>query len=291
MTIVAKLLIFFVLIGSASNMSASSRMVEAHGLPKRSVNLFSSDDPTFDGELKSLLRGKPAHLADKLKKVSVLIQNQNERAIVGYCLRWELTDVEGNSISRAAIYLEPSSLKDAGRSKYNSSQKAIGSKILPGTARIVSLAGSFDEFSPIEAITAKPEFGGLAATLSSATTIIVSIDGVLFDDGTFVGPDLCGSFGRMTATFRGEQDFFSHVISLVEKGESSDVVMERVANVISSSEQPNISAAERDYLTAKRLRAEEFVNIAQGPGFDAAVEHCRTLVYRTFPDFRKEVER
>lgn len=290
----ATLLPIFVVIGSVLNMFASSH-IEAHGLPKYGVDLISQDNPTFDVALRSLLHGKHPDLGDKLRRVSVLVQNRSEHVIVGYCLRWELMDATGNTTSRGVIYVEPSALRDGQNLKYGSKGKFLGSKIHPGAVRLVWLAGTLDEFSPpgaLASIPANKEFEDLTNAVSASIKTTVSIDGILFDDGRFVGPDSYGSFDRITATFRGEQDFFYDVVTRVDKGEAEAAVMARVRDTLLGSEQVEgpspAQAPERDYHSAEHSRAEEFTNIAQKSGFEAAVQHCRALLYNTVPNFRRE---
>jgi len=56
-----------------------------------------------------------------------------------------------------------------------------------------------------------------ARQLSESVKVIVSIDGVLFADGTFVGPDSQGYFGSLKAEIDARRDLVEEIASGVER--------------------------------------------------------------------------
>jgi hypothetical protein len=57
----------------------------------------------------------------------------------------------------------------------------------------------------------------LAEELAQASSITVSLDGVIFDDGTFAGPDSTGFFARVKAMLDAEHDLLTEMdLSLKE---------------------------------------------------------------------------
>lgn len=143
---------------------------------------------------------------------AVLVKNSGTRAIVAFAIRFDIFDNYGSQDSGII-----SSIKDVDRIPQKRGTwvqyrdyRTLDSKIAAGASRLVTFDPLFTDAAAsghTATLASDPAYAAHVAQLKSlmnATLAVASLDGVLFDDGEFAGPDASGSFA--TLTLRGEHD-------------------------------------------------------------------------------------
>jgi len=106
-----------------------------------------------------------------------------------------------------------------------------------------------------------------------AVAIAVSLDSVLFDDGTLVGPDKAGSFDQLTARIQAEKDI--HAILLNGNGaESAWAALSGIASgqAVAPTQASRSQPYQGRYASMYKVFAAELLRVRSGTG-DAAALH------------------
>lgn len=226
------LLAILVLIGIVTSVLATIRRAtempvrfNTRDFPEHGVQIVTPVDPSFDETVKKYFKNNPP--PDTTQPFSVFIKNTGKKLVLGYALTWELKDSEGKVIVRNTVgYTEPGLLMGDEIPKGMEHTTAIepnsfrcfnwNSKIEPNH---VSRTGASES-------DAVPNL--VASQLSRASDISVSLDGVFFDDATFIGPNETGFFDQMQALFRAKSDLLDEVATASERG-TLDQAFESIA--------------------------------------------------------------
>ena len=196
-----------------------SLQINVRDLPEHGISLMTASDPSFEKRISAVLKGKPDALVDALKPFSVFLMNSSDKAIVAYNLNWKLMKADGTIITRKSGGANSGALMYGGSPGFEHVSTITGHAIRPGSGRFVSLGFSLseDDSTGISAVITGSEDRGTLARLEKVTkeytpsaiakdasaelrqysNITVVVDGIFFEDGSFIGPD--------------ETDFFAYV--------------------------------------------------------------------------------
>jgi hypothetical protein len=278
--------------GSAMHVNLNVKDLPEHGLA-----LIPSSDPLFS-ELTTSSRQAPDASMDALRPFSVLLKNVGNKTVVAYQLKWELTQPDGRTLTHSQGFTDLEKLKtinDIRLSRLTDKTVESGSDniIYPGSILFCSPAGITDIsrsaagsngnliiFSrPPKTETGKgnrqvsqehPEtkLSRLAAQLSEASSITVTLDGALFDDGTFVGPDSTNFFSWITSRLNAKLDLLQEVQGL-QRDKSAN---EAVAHLKMIADKPKTSINGKStpdaiYNYYKKRYAQQMVMAQSTAGF------------------------
>jgi hypothetical protein len=136
-----------------------------------------------------------------IKTISVVLKNASTKTIIGYSVNWKY-DVGRSTTVRGVTYKDLERLLDDGQLKQRSQTNGSRSISLgPGSARLVSLIGSIEGTKPVPSPGYTNENIEEIQALIRNTSPIVVLDGILFDDGSFAGPDRNQLFKEAMASF------------------------------------------------------------------------------------------
>lgn len=262
-------------------------------LPEHGVHIITSADPSFDEMAAKYLKN------NSLETLSVFIKNSGTRLIVGYALTWELRDGDGKIISsNTRGYSEPGILMGNEIPKDLKHTTAIE----PGSARCFSRNSQIeqDTVEAAEQDTALPshsqdkEDGSsairamVASQLSRATDVTVSLDGVIFDDGTFVGPNVTGFFEQMQAMVNAKVDLLHDIAAASQQGD----VDQALDSIAAKSREPDAkfnskSSSDDFYHYFRKLYAAEITNKHHAYGKEKLVPYLVKSYHRARPILRK----
>lgn len=267
-------------------------------LPEHGLFIVSSTDATYENDVNEWLGDKNQafqQVAKTLKPFSVFVKNTSDRDVLAYKLNWELKMSDGRLVNYPRTYFAPDYLMGVPRSDlYDSAMKSIkkGGKrfftMIPtpfetndGSGSAGSGSGAFavriqnDEVERFQAAgrTADitPIIVKLSEQLNQATDITVSIEGVLFDDGSFVGPSV-QEFTRLKASITAKHDLLIEMRVAVKDDKTPlDEVLNEVVSITDQETQlptPNSDfAAYYNYF--RKLQAEEVKSARKAIGDDA----------------------
>lgn len=188
---------------------------------------------------------------EALKPYSVLLKNSSHKTLIAFNLKWEITKSDGQVLTAQSGHMNS-------RRLFNTRDKSKTKSVLePGAALFCSVAGVADVSQ-----LADVQFAGLRATvgpkgeaqsvqqasqdessdtgidnlimhLSEAVSITVSIDGALFEDGTFVGTDSGNLFGWLSSLVKARKDLLQEM-KTIQRDQNSDKVNKRLEEVSNS---------------------------------------------------------
>lgn len=273
---------------------AVSVQINIKDLPGHDLKLIAPTDPLFNGKLSTLLKNHPNSLAESLKAYSVLLENTGKKTVIGYRLRWDLIKADGTVSMRQAGGINMGAFMDEARSGLENPSLSGGFAIGPGALVFVSLAGSSGDnvngringyasgsanrsiLDQLRQGAKDKQYPSLAdiitAELQTCTSITVSLDGVFFEDGTFVGPDTTEFFVTVEASVNARRDLMQEIAFAVERKRSMDAIFDYI-NEVASSLPPSQKMNKGDiYNLFKKSYAEEMLRMKAATSSQKAVE-------------------
>lgn len=204
-----------------------------------------------------VLIGEPTHPT---------LENRSTRRVIIYVLRSETIHQGQTLFSTNVRNSLQSTRNNVFLAKLGQPAAEPDHSIAPGASQVVEHVGEIGMFPNTE--------GG--------TIVSLSLDGVVFEDGEFVGPDNGHSFDNITATIAAERDLHRQV--LADRAAGTDP-WEKVRTIAAT---PNDAitgpGAQRLYTMKQRIKAKELLSVIQAPkgGVENAVHLARSSeVYPT----------
>jgi hypothetical protein len=251
-------------------------------LPSHKISLLAPGDPTFDGAADEILANKPALLA--LKHISVVLANNSDKHIVGYAVTWHFADPNGRIINKQATFMQPASLSDGNRR--NLFPNHPGSTLIEsGTKRLISplaAIGTSTNLARMETPAFQNALSGFDSLMNESSEVSITLDGILFEDGSFVGPNRTGFYDSIVKTFDTVQNFNRELLKLSQSGSSDQDLMDWAKH-----QKENIGSIS-DVSSAELLAAaNEFLSISQQSGIPMALAVVRGKTFSNRPSFSK----
>lgn len=302
--------------------SAATGFILSRGVQARDVVIHVKDlrqhgliilDPTsasFDEGFSDLVRDRNSserRSLDSLRAFSVFVRNTSERNVVAYKIRWELLMDDGRTINYETTRAVLGALMGDDAERVSSSRNvirrnsarfaALGSlerQAQRGLGSSVGRATNQDDIAQIQQARQEQNENLLAERLSQqlsqATNITVSIDSAVFDDGTFVGPDLSQYFEQLRAGVTAKNDLLRGMLLALRRGESLDTVFRHV-EAIATQERVQIrpdSTPDDYYNLYRRMYAEEVLHIRAAIGNDdTAMRYALQPLHRQWTRMRR----
>jgi len=166
--------------------AAEALSITVKDLPQYGLRLVPATDSTF-GARASDAPADQTISEESLKRVSVWLVNSSDSPVVGYALRWRWIDSTGKHGQYAALFED----------------------FAEGSRHAIVRAGERAFLTPFFA---GAGFGGSAGVqnrllqdlvLMPGQPLDISLDGAIFQDGKFVGPDDTASYEKALAKLAG----------------------------------------------------------------------------------------
>ena len=118
--------------------------------------------------------------------------------------------------------------------------------------------------------------------VNGSSEVTVILDGILFEDGTFAGPNESHLFENFAENFAAVQDFYRHVVSLSDGGTPDSEIISWIKG------QKLVDPARANARDFNRgVAVDEFLNVMDKTGFAGAMELVRSKLYKRPPNFLK----
>jgi len=267
----AALALFAVLHGAA----ALGQTITVKDLPGSNVTLIGPGTPEFASALPEALSAWLARtggnvsmrLVDPLLPYSVIVVNGSDRAIRGITVHWNCVDFAGRT-SDSFLGEGPHNMV------YGRKQKPIAA---PGSSFLVALS------QPEALRESERRFGSWVVEqkvrpFKASKEVVVSIDGVLFNDGHFAGPEESDMRKEIEGQYAAAREIQSAVLARLEQRESPATVL---AWLGASAGQPipprprSPAAAWEQYWRASIAR--DVAALQRRKGEQAAIDMIREL--------------
>lgn len=274
-------------------------------LPRHGVHLITSADPQFELTASNYFKNRSMNSSENLQPFSVFIKNSGDKSIVAYMLVWQLVKSNGQVRTNTTAYAEPGILMgnripsspsfkhtlaiEPNAVRCFSWSAPIGEEEVPlGGAEVIQSKRSEDlRANEPAAIRAQ-----LTVELSEATDVTISLDGVFFDDGTFVGPNTTGYFGQIQAMVNAKLDLVRDVAIAREQGK----VDEAFDAIEVKSLAPNLSITSEfspdDYYNYyMKIFAREMTDMKGAQGKERLAAYLENLHKQSRPSLRKALDK
>jgi hypothetical protein len=305
-TVAIALVVTLVLVGTFgwrnAKVHAMNIQVNIKDIPEEGIRILAPSDPSFDKKVESFLKG-PSGLVDRIKPFSVIVENTGQLAIVGSRLTWEIVKSDGTVYRHQVGSANPQVF--LGGDKII--QTAQGAAIPPHSKRFVSLVGSAAEGEQVDLNTIELTFRGsqselqefnqellqgnreeafnkssIAKTMAEATNVTVSIDGIFFEDGTFVGENKTGLFEEVKAYVDAEYDMVTEISVAQKQGETPDSIVAQVTDFLMAHSRTEGESPLINKHGAQIERSQKLTALASMKSSTDAYQKYKTMYARTF---------
>jgi hypothetical protein len=268
--------------------------INVRDLPEHGLIIISPTDPSFRGKMSALLRGESGISLETIEPFSLFVKNTGDLTVVGYELKWDLTNPEGKTVTYRNSSINPGTL--LGFVEPGSDDAKLGQVIKPhstryfsplvaldlegGNSGILGTVGNFPNSATAnqaqQALRDKNQiafFRALSSTLSEYSSLTVSIDWAIFEDGSFVGPDTSGFFAKFEAHRNAKYDLLYEIARDIKQGRPLDEVYNKV-KVRADKPRPIMSPASTptDYYNFfQKIYAEEVLSMRNAQGDSNAI--------------------
>ncbi|SRR6266404_716585 len=213
------------------NIASSKAKLEAVGLAEYGLEIIDPKNPAFSRLIAAERKSGTE------SPFSVFVVNNNEQAIAACTLKWEILLSDGRTVTHLNTKIGPLEIISVGGR----------ANLAEGIAAKGNLRFSLTDISSSEnKATTGPMFttggGGsnVADLLSDSVKVMVSIDGVLFVDGTYAGPDTKNYFERTRGQIEANRELATEIAELIKDVAKPGALMnhlEKVAKARSSEVQ------------------------------------------------------
>ncbi|PYS88077.1 MAG: hypothetical protein DMF64_21400 [Acidobacteria bacterium] len=260
-------------------------------LPEHGIFIITEADPNFEALISAYSRRHPQTPINDLKLFSIFIENSTDRTVVGYRLRWACKKTDGTIIDKVVTETTLWALTNILGPNTESALKHADRVIGPKSYRFISLAAPSESMTGQVSDTdqnSEEELQILKTELRNYTEITVNLDGLFFDDGSFIGTDN-KYYGEIKASVDASNDVLKEIESGIQEGKSANEIFKSIEEAANGPDIRLSSAStSRDhYLYEKKLSAQEILNIRKYKGDAKAFEHVRMRLGRTWPVIHK----
>jgi hypothetical protein len=272
--------------GGRSSSQGVNLQFNVKDLPETGLTIVTPASRDFDGAVKAQF-GTNSAAVEPLLPFSILIKNSGSRSVIAYTLKWELMRGDGQTITQTRSYTTLWKLMGV------EGDDRDGNIIRPNSFTFATPANI--ELSQVAkgAANGDPQLqayvDNLKQELAAYTGVTVTLDGVFFDDGAFVGPDSTGYFLKVKELRDARRDLYLEVKQSLKQGKLPSQALQRVEEVTG---EPDVrltptSTPDDYYKKYKKEAASELLSIRRASGDDKAVEHAVKLLKNKWLDLRK----
>ncbi|MCW5959763.1 MAG: hypothetical protein KIS76_06335 [Pyrinomonadaceae bacterium] len=240
--------------GKNDSIKKMGNLVVKNDLQKYGIEIIASTDPNFESELTQYIGSENSliSLVESAKPFTFFIKNNSSKEIVGVSLRWKFSDLKGQNHEipqseanpGVLMGIKPLDPKMKGKTGLINSKATkfftyfkdmIGPQITIANIRINNPSNQNDHSIDSN------QKGHLILNsqkerlLSENNDFSVSIDGIVFDDGSFVGADQNLFFNMLSAQIQARKDILNSLNEASLTGKESteilDDILSRTYNV------------------------------------------------------------
>lgn len=216
-------------------------------LQKYGIEIISSTSDNFDSELKQYIGNEDSlfALVESTKPLAFFIKNNSSKEIVGISLRWQFTDSNGKTFEipqsqsnpGVLMGMKPLNPKMRGKTSLINSKAikfftyfndTVGQRIASANRHFKNPSANFrtptnPTQSEVFNVNSQKE-----KILSSYANFSVSIDGIVFNDGTFIGANQNFFFDTLKGTIQARKDFLTILAEAKSLGKESKQALDDI---------------------------------------------------------------
>jgi hypothetical protein len=248
-------------------------------LPKSGLKLLSYRDGHFEKLLKMSLANDSTPELELLKPYTVILQNNSNKILVAYALRWEYTNEKGQRVHIDYSDSQISRLMDGSFRRPTTEFDKSGPTLEPYSWLIIAPSTSLKTSSGARERADDPDYQRLLQKLSKrlgeALDVSVTLDGAIFEDGSFNGPNASHLLEHFVAELRAKQNLTENIVKAVQQGKTLSEVARDIQVSVSGS-RPKLSTASDGTINGYNeyysfLYASKFLTVYRNSGEESAL--------------------
>jgi len=272
-------------IWSSRGVQKMSVRVSAKDLPNEGLLLFTPSDENFTNILAE--SGEALSAVEAVKPYSVVLRNSGKHPAVSFMLKWDLVRTDGIVLSRNFEYATAWALEGQGTNERGGYIVRPGSDwfFAPGFAiELKNLNAATISQGPAAHLTR------IADDMSQFTSITVSLDGVFFDDGTFVGPNNTEFFEKVVALHKARRDVLEDLSMKTKTSKNRDDIFHEAESL---AKQPKVKLGKKattaDYYDRfKADFADDVMKMKTISGAQKTLDYYLASLKREWPKLKKK---
>lgn len=289
----AGLITTVVLARSTRRMKATTAQINIKDLPEFGLSLIGPADSSYNDLVSAIFSGEQPVVVQSLSPYSVVLKNTSGRAVVACQIKWEFMDFNGEVRTEVTGFTTLWKLMNQGAS-------GVGGEIIqphstwflpPTNVAIGPTSNLSERLNTTAKQTLSTYYDQLIAALEQSTNITVSIDGVFFDDGTFVGQDSTRFFDYVLALRDARLDIFREIERGTKQSGSANKAFEKMRQLVDA---PDVGLRSTPtlpelYSFHKKDVADEVLRMKQKVGEEETVKFFMQYM-RTPPVLLKKID-
>lgn len=258
--------------------------IETVGLAEQGLTLVGPNDSGFEGLMTAHLR-QTSHTSrtppNTAGGIAVFVVNNSKQSVAAFNVRFEMVKRDGEIITHSVAHSAPlTTISDNGLLMEDISPKGNRplSFDLPNSGVHIDMGGRARDGAGTDIVRQLPD----------TVKINAFLDGVLFVDGTFVGPDTMNYFPRLRAEVEASQDLKHEIRQLLETNVQPEAILRHIEALYHrrSGEQPPVGK-DADYLMMKTKYAGTVLAMIKTGGVKAVSEFLAREASKPQVNFRK----
>jgi hypothetical protein len=270
---------------------ARKARMKASDLKSYGAVLLCPGHPGFEAGVDLALRRKRSKFVNETMNVSVVLQNTAAKTIIGYSVNWEYKSAGGKTFTRGVVRDDPAALLNTELGGgTGGTDPSTSWSIEPGGALLVSVFTGVGKSEPDVTRWWRTEYvEEITSLISRSLEVTAILDGVMFEDGTFAGPNNNRLFERIVAAFDAVQGFYQHIVGMAGNSDLEEELVSwaraQLSDTIDAECGSHCSVDSDRILLDRIVAAENFVRIYEKSGLGDAVSFARSKLYCQRPDF------
>ena len=249
-------------------------------LPEHGISLISPSDATVSKSPKTV------------DPYSVVIRNRSSRAVVGYSIKWECFDGKNESANRDISYDHWFSnilgvvFLHGEETERRNVLSTLEEVIEPNSSWHISPnfpARKIDGDS--KAVSTGIDEAVLAKIRAACPVMTVTVDGVFFDDGTFIGSDTTNFFARVKTQMDVRYEVLQGVRDELQSGKNPVEVFNGLERIRDSEETPVSGDETRSYF--RNLSVRDVLGMKNTFGTETAIKTVQLQLSKPWVKLRK----
>jgi hypothetical protein len=254
-------------------------------LSEHGISLIAPSDPTFT-------HGKTLTVDPH----SILLKNTSSRAVVGYSIKWECFDGQKETAPRnmsndrrvfaiygvVFLYGEEAERRPV--------MNRIAEVIKPDSTWLISFESPARQMSgSVEEVSAELDEASFGEVRAACPIMTVTVDGLFFDDGTFIGPDTTSFFDQVKTQMEARYEVLQGVQNDLKSGKKPSEVFSGLEQIVDREEVPNEGEMTINELRSywRNLFVQDVLGKKNVWGPDRAIAEVEQMLGRPWVKLRK----